>query len=349
MTQSPSSGLPAPLEQRTAPTAPVAPPGGPTRPRRILRAAAIVSCLPYLGLKTAWIAGSRLGIPKGSSLLEHPTTMVVANGLTVLMDASVVVLALVLTRPWGLRVPAWAPAFPVWVATGLLAPIMTGFPLQLLVKILGGTVNKSSGTGQGPFLDEWVFGVVYTGFIVQGLTLGTLTLLYARDRWGHLWRGRVRELPAGLIGAAQRLFAAAVCLLALLPLTLHLLWICGSTAGLAAGRAAERTSDFYVLEATDICFLLAAVCGAWLLAFRRGRPLPVKVPLALAWVGSGVLTCWGAWLSLASLTGVDDLADRPTQLMNVLYADQMIIGVLVAALLAHFFAERSAGASKQPA
>jgi hypothetical protein len=321
----PATGTPAPA---------------PGRPRRLLRAVAVLACLPYLGLKVAWIAGSRLGIPDGSSLLEHRTSMAVANSLTVLMDGAVIVLALVLTRPWGLRVPAWLLAFPVWVATGLLAPIMAGFPLQLLVKLLGGTVHKASGSE--PFLDEWVFGVVYTGFIVQGLALGTLFVLYARDRWGHLWRGRVWELPVGVVGAAQRATAAAAAVVALLPLTLHVLWACGSAAGLSDGRAADRTGDFYVLEALDVVFLVAAVGGAGLLAFRRGRALSVKVPLALAWVGSGAVACWGGWLSLASLAGVDDIADRPTQLMNLAYAGQMIVGILAATVGAYFFAERSA-------
>ncbi|WP_247197607.1 hypothetical protein [Streptomyces sp. GESEQ-35] len=319
-----------------------------TRSRRLLRAVAVVSCVPYLALKAAWVAGSRVGIPEGSSLLEHRTSMAVANTLSVVLDSAVIVLALVLTRPWGLRLPAWLPAFPVWVATGLLAPIMTGFPLQLLVKALGGSVNKASDTGREPFLDEWVFGVVYTGFIVQGLALGTLFVLYARDRWGHLWRGRVWELPLGAVGAAQRVTAGAAAVLALLPIALHLLWAFGSAAGLSAGRADDRTSDFYVLEAMTAVFLVAAVAGAWLLAYRSAPSLPVKVPLALTWVGSGVAACWGGWLAFASLPGVDDIADRPTPVMHLAYAGQMIVGILVATLVTHFLAERSAGAVRRP-
>ncbi|MGW0759202.1 hypothetical protein ACWD1Y_22480 [Streptomyces sp. NPDC002814] len=327
-----------------------------TRPRRLLRAVAVVSCVPYLALKVAWVAGSRVGIPDGSSLLEHRTSMAVANSVSVVLDSAVIVLALVLTRPWGLRVPAWLLAFPVWVATGLLAPIMTGFPLQLLVRALGGSVSTAADSGREPFLDEWVFGVVYTGFIVQGLALGGLFVLYARDRWGHLWRGRVWELPRSTVGAAQRVTAGAAAVLALLPLALHLLWAFGGTAGLSAGRAGDRTSDFYVLEAMTALFLVAAVTGAWLLAFRSAPALPVKTPLALAWVGSGAAACWGGWLALASLTGVDDIADRPTPVMHLAYAGQMIVGILVATLGAHFLAERSAGtrdgssaAAKQPA
>ncbi len=333
------------MTQSTAPLA--APrPAGPGRTRRVLRAVAVLSCVPYLALKAAWIAGSHLGIPAGSALLDDRVGMAVINGLSVLVDSGVIVLALVLTRPWGLRVPAWLLVFPVWAATGLLAPIMAGFPAQLVVRAFGGGAPSA---GREAFLDEWVFAVVYTGFIAQGLALGGLFALYARDRWGHLWRGRVRELPAGSLGPAHRVLAVAAAVLALPPLTLHALWACGVSAGLRDGRAAERRGEFYVLEALYVVFLLAAVAGAVLLAFRRGRALPVSVPLALAWVGSGAVACWGGWLSLASLGGVADLADRPTPLMHLAYAGQMLVGLLVAAIGVYHFAERSAGAARRAA
>jgi hypothetical protein len=303
--------------------------------------------VPYLGLKAAWIAGSHLGIPEGSPLLDDRLTMAVINGLSVLLDSAVIVLALVLTRPWGLKVPAWLLAFPVWVATGLLAPIMAGFPAQLVVRAFAG--GSASDQGHEPFLHEWVFTVVYSGFILQGFALGALFVLYARDRWGHLWRGRVWELPVGAMGPAHRALAVAAAVLALLPLTLHLLWACGGTAGLSEGRAADRGGDFYVLEAVYVLFLLAAVGGGFLLAFRRGRALPVAVPLGLAWVGSGAAACWGGWLTLASLGGVEDIADRPTPLMYLAYAGQMLVGFLVAAIGAYYFAERSARAARRAA
>jgi hypothetical protein len=271
--------------------------------------------------------------------------MAVINSLSVLLDSAVIVLALVLTRPWGLKVPAWLLAFPVWVATGLLAPIMTGFPAQLVVRAFGG--GGAEPAGRDAFLDEWVFAVVYSGFILQGLALGGLFVLYARDRWGHLWRGRVWELPIGVVGPAHRALAVAAAVLALLPLTLHVLWACGVNAGLSDGRAADRTADFYVLEAVYVMFLVAAVAGGFLLAFRRGRALPVSVPLGLAWVGSAAVACWGGWLSLASLGGVEDIADRPTPLMNLAYAGQMLVGLLVAAIGAYYFAERSARAARR--
>ena len=320
---------------------------GPGRTRRILRAVAVVSCVPYLALKAAWVAGSHVGIPEGSSLLDDRLTMAVINGLSMLLDSAVIVLALVLTRPWGLRVPAWLLAFPVWVATGLLAPVMAGFPAQLVVRAFG--AGGASPAGREAFLDAWVFAVVYTGFIAQGLALGGLFVLYARGRWGHMWRGRVWDLPVGAVGPAHRALAVAAAVLALPPLTLHSLWACGVSAGLGEGRAADRGGEFHVLEALYVVFLLAAVAGAVLLAFRRGRALPVAVPLSLVWVGSGAVACWGGWLSLASLGGPADLADRPTPLMNLAYAGQMLVGLLVAAIGVHHFAERSARTARRAA
>ncbi|MGW5679973.1 hypothetical protein ACWEV4_33705, partial [Streptomyces sp. NPDC003860] len=102
---------------------------GPGRASRVLRNVAIASCFPYLALKVAWIAGSPIGIPSGSSLLDEDkrALLIGVNAVTVLMDAAVIVLALVLTRTRGHRVPAPLLVFPMWVATGLLTPIMAGF------------------------------------------------------------------------------------------------------------------------------------------------------------------------------------------------------------------------------
>jgi hypothetical protein len=258
------------------------------------------------------------------------------------------VLALVLTRPWGRRVPAWLLAFPVWVATGLLAPIMAGFPLQLLGRALSDDGGAASVSGRAAFLDEWVFAVVYTGFIVQGLALGALFVLYARDRWGRLWRGRMGDLPVATTGRASKATAGAAAVLALFPLAVRLFWACGGTAGLSEGRAADRTSDFYVLEGLYAVFLVLAVTGGLLLTLRRARALPVTVPLAVTWACSGAVACWGGWMLLASVIGPEEPADRPTQLMILTYAAQMIVGFLPAAVGARFLVRRSAAAGTRP-
>ncbi|GGV51583.1 hypothetical protein GCM10010277_47470 [Streptomyces longisporoflavus] len=171
-----------------------------------------------------------------------------------------------------------------------------------------------------------------------GLALGALFVRYARDRWGHLWRGRVPDLSRGGSG---RGVAVAASLLAVVPAALHLLWLTGSAFALNEARIEERTTDFYVLEALDMVYLGSAVAGGLLIAFRWAPALPVMVPLALAWLGSGAIVCWGGRLLLASFVGVDDIARQPTAGMLLTYAVQMIVGTLVAILGAHFLGERS--------
>lgn len=314
------------------------------RTRGVLRAIAVAACLPYLALKAAWLAGSTVGVPDGSVLLEHRTALTVANGVTFLMDACVIVLALAFTRPWGARLPAWLLAVPAWVATGLLTPIMTGLPVQLLLGALGGSSNGSGASDDGsePFLHAWVYLVVYGGFLVQGLALGALFALYARDRWGRSWRGRMRDLPRTLPGRTGRRTAVAAAVLALPPLTLRLLWACGATTGLAAGRLADRTSSFRLVEAQHAVFLACAAAAGLLLAFPRAGALPVKVPLFLAWVSSAAAVCWAGWQSVAWLA-LTDAADRPTTAMQLTYAAQMITGLLVTALAVRLIARRAGG------
>lgn len=152
--------------------------------RGILTAVAIAATLPYLTLKIAWLAGSHIGIPAGSVLLEPRLFLTVANAVTVLMDASVIALVLVLTRPWGKRVPSWLLTVPTFVATGLLTPIVLGFPGQLLLRGMGLGPDTAKQAANQPFLDDWVFQVVYSGFILQAIALAGLFVPYARERWG---------------------------------------------------------------------------------------------------------------------------------------------------------------------
>ncbi|MFC5146601.1 hypothetical protein [Streptomyces aureoversilis] len=318
--------------------------------RRALRAVTIAACLPYLGLKAAWVAGSHVGIPEGSSLRDAGTGLVVANAVTILMDAAVVVLALLLTRPWGQRVPAWLLALPMWGAVGLLTPIMYGFPAQLIVRALGGSASGSGSGADEPFLDEWVFGVVYTGFIVQGLALGTLFALYARERWGHLWRGRVGDLADRPLGRGPRAALTAAGVLAVLPGAVHLMWTCGVSAGLSPEMARMYSGTFAAGESGYVLYAAATIAGAVLLLSGRalsgrGGRLPLRVPLLLAGVGSAASAAWGGWQLLAMLTSLADDGRGPTATMAVAYAVQVIIGLLVLAAGTRFFVQRSARAA----
>ncbi|MFD3487880.1 hypothetical protein [Streptomyces sp. NPDC058665] len=317
--------------------APVPPPP-PGRGVRALPAVAVASCLPYIALKLVWIAGGRTCIPDGSTLLENRAMMAVANGVSVVLDATVVVLALLLTQPWGRRVPAWLLALPMWVGTGLLAPIMTGYPLQLAASVVDGT--RPAPSDSEPFLDAWVFGVVYSGFILQGLTLGALFVRYARRRWGHLWRGALSDVTTT---TAVRATAAAGSLSALLPAGAHLLWAAGVTTGLSADRIDGRSADFYLVEGVNGLFAVSAVVGTVLLAFRfpAAGGLSPRIPLAAAWVGSGTLGCWGGFLLLVTALPTDPGrgASGP---MVLTYAVSMVAGFLLLSTVVSVLRRRAA-------
>ncbi|MFF7412976.1 hypothetical protein [Streptomyces lydicus] len=310
--------------------------------RTVLRVTTLAACVPYLSLKIAWIAGSRIGIPEGSALRRDGNSLMALNALTVLMDAAVIVLAFLLTRPWGQRVPSWLLALPMWCATGLLAPIVAVFPAQTLAAAVRGGPPGAGGGSPDALLAPWVWSLVYTGFIVQALALGTLFVLYARERWAPLWRGRIGTLPDSPTRSARRLTAAAVAVLSLLPATTHLLWASGSTTGLNPARAAATDLDSRLNDAGYVLFALLTAVGALALGYGRSRRVPLLLPLAATWIGSGALAGWGGWLTLTTLSAGAGDPKLPSPLLSLTYAVQMIVGMLVAVAGAHFFAEREA-------
>lgn len=311
--------------------------------RRALRAVAVAATLPYLTLKAAWLAGSRTGIPDGSVLAEPGTFLVLANSVTLFMDACVIVLVLLLTQPWGMRVPSWLLTVPAFTASGLLTPIVLGFPGQLLIRALGFGADPSVNAQRAPFLDPWVFNVVYGGFIVQGLALAGLFVPYARERWGWGRRGIAGRSAGGAepATASTRVVATAAALGGAGVAAAYFSWAFGSTAGMGAERAASWSAEAGVVSAVHALCALAAGAGALLLASDRGRR--ARWPAALAWVGSGAALGWGLWSLIASLGPQLDGGEAPSGATQLIYAGQMATGVLAAVVLTRFLTRRSAG------
>ncbi|MCP3798107.1 hypothetical protein NLX83_02445 [Allokutzneria sp. A3M-2-11 16] len=144
--------------------------------RLIIGYAAVLCAVPYLTLKILWLSGNGIGF-SDPSVLREPS-MLALNAVTAAMDAVAIVVALVLTHSWGMRLPAWAVVFPMWVATGLLGPIAISTPISAL----SGDVSP----GAGP-VQPWVYTVVYSGFSLQGVLLAIAFVLYARARWEPLF------------------------------------------------------------------------------------------------------------------------------------------------------------------
>ena len=103
------------------------------------RACAFTARAPYLALKIAWVSGSRIGIPMAACCSSTTPRMIVGNSASVLIDSMEV--GCTAAHPaMGSNAPGgFPPILPAWAATGLLSPIMVGYPLQLGARLLGGT------------------------------------------------------------------------------------------------------------------------------------------------------------------------------------------------------------------
>jgi hypothetical protein len=305
---------------------------------------AILACVPYLTLKVAWLSGSTAGIPQGSALREDDATLWGINALTLMMDAAVVVIAFALTRPWGRRLPSWLMLTPLWLAMGLISPIVGAVPVQAVYGMVSGGAQAGSGgggddggssgmqgAGQNDLLEGWVWGTVYSGFIIQGIALTWLFLLYARDRWGYLLRSSLDlRAPAAGGGSGRAPSGFIVALVALWPAVMHILWAAGSDMGLSDSRIDSRNADTHIVEGAHALLGCLAVVGLlMLLRSRRGRP-----GLAMAWIGSGAMAGWGGWMLLVTSTAGGSAETATTPLMVVTYALQMMVGLLIAGLVA---------------
>lgn len=313
-------------------------------PKNALVALTVAACLPYLALKLLWLSGGTLGIPRDSPLHTAGSTLWVLNALTVLMDTVVVLLALALARPWGRRLPAPLLALPLWGASGLLGPIALGFPVQALYHALSGAApQRGSGNGSGALLEDWVWSLVYSGFTVQGLALGTLFALYVRERWGPLLGSRpARPVP---LGPAWRAAGAAGCAGALGIGVVRAV----EALGLWSADPADHGADSRIVDGCFALFALLAVAGTVRLLRGAGRTR-LWVPLAAVWSGSGTLACWGGWLLLGAFSGGGQvLGQRTDGLLNLLHATQAAAGLLLAAVAAHAVRHRSATLAAAPA
>ncbi len=237
--------------------------------RLIVCYAAILGTLPYLTLKASWVTGGSLGL-RDPSFVDSKL-MLFANLLTGGMDVVAVVLALAFTYSWGRRIPAPLVLFPIWIGTGLLAPIVLNLPVIVT------DLTKTQLTEMP--LENWVWAVVYGGFAWQGVLLLTAFVLYARDRWWFVVTGTVRP---GTIGVAGGLGIAA----ALVSAVGHGSWAFGS------GGLSARGQDVVIA----VLGVLAVIALA---TVSRGRFWP---RLILVWTGAGAMAGTGAWGLFSAFT-----------------------------------------------
>lgn len=265
-----------------------APTWRPIRFRQLVGYAAILGTLPYLTLKTLWLTGTTVGLTDPG--FAHATSLLVLNAVTAGMDAVVIVVALALTHDWGRRLPAWLVLTPLWIGTGLLAPIVVVAPITAAVSLVAG---PSGPGGNALPLEPWVQPLVYGGFAWQGVTLLLAFVLYAKVRWAHLFTARVGDGQRGATHVVQAPLVIGAGVLAVAAGLTQLAWSLG-----AADGSVSNGISLFAFGATCVLGALGA-----LTVVLRWRPtLPLWLPLTAAWLGAGAMFTWGLW-SLVNVLG----------------------------------------------
>ena len=291
-------------------------------------------CLPYLLIKVAWAVGVPVGITERGLLNDSDWTS--ANALMAVGELVGVLLVVVITRPWSLRLPAWLVLFPAWMGTGLLFPIVAVAALAGVVGSSGGDTGGDSG-GFRP----WVFVLVYAGFAGQGVALAVAFGCYIRARWGRLLGARTGDVLARrgfLPYVVLARVAVGLAVLAVVVAGVFGYWAAGGEHGLPAGFPWEH---FAVQSAGA----LVAAAGMLGLAGRWGSRTRCWLPVTLAWVGSGSLAAFdGLNLVLIRLIGADSFAGgaSPWVLFDTVQVVEVTTGVLAAVVAAAVVAGTSA-------
>ncbi len=260
------------------------------RTTRLLAGYAVVlGALPYLLLKLAWLSGSPIGFADPSAAGDG--SLFVLNAVTAGMDLVGVLLALAFAHDLGLRLPGWLVLGPMWVGTGLLAPVAIVMPVIGAV-----SVGATGGGPEGPrLLEPWVRPLVYAGFTWQGVTLLLAFVLYARVRWAPVFTVRTGAVPRGATHPVQAAAAAGGAALAFAAAALHLAHAAGSTLGLTVEFAAGRDTSYHLVEGVHGLMALLAGAGILVLVHRAAPRLPFWLPVALTWTGAGATFAWGLW------------------------------------------------------
>jgi hypothetical protein len=227
------------------------------------------------------------------------------------MELVAVMLALALSHRRGQKLPAAVVLIPVWVGTGLLAPIALGLPLGIMAQAIVGGSPAPADSG----LHGWIYAVVYGGFVVQAVALLTAFIFYARVRWAELLRLRILEpVP----GPTPRLLAGAGAVAAVIYGVANIAWAVAGES-LAAPPKLDTVAQKSLLVSTGL-LALAGASALCQLVNGRSKCWPfgsagLWAPLTLGWVGSA--TTFASGLSQSALAA-DAGLDTATSLLLAL-------------------------------
>ncbi|GAA2574101.1 hypothetical protein SMC26_35885 [Actinomadura fulvescens] len=284
--------------------------------------ATVAACLPYIVLKLVWLAGGNVGVSGDAATEMHTVEYEVANAVTMAAELVGVLVAFAFTYPWGRRIPAWLVLVPIWVGTGLLAPIALGLPLGMAVQgVVGGSPVPDNEDSND--MANWVFAVVYGGFTLQTITLLGAFVLHVRARWPHLFQLAARELRPGATRSLQMLLANGAAVAAVVIGVLQIVWaFSGGDLG-ADARFETAAQKTFVAIGGPLAF--AGALGTLALVHRRGSGRMAGA-LVAAWTGAGFLFSWGLFGGGAG--GFNELVHRFGAVTGLLLAIACVLTLI---------------------
>jgi hypothetical protein len=298
----------------------------------------IVAVLPYLALKVLWVSGVMIGVPEGSPAAGPG--FVGPNVVTGAMDVVAIVVALALTQPWGMRLPAWLILPPAWVGTGLLVPAV--------VEVLNGAAAAAVTGGRavtldGGLVEPWAYVLVYAWLALQGLLLSAAFPLYARARWARLFRPEAAGAGPGPAYPLEHVLAAGGAVAAGAVALGHLVMAFGAQGAFVNGYQDGWEYTARSAEVVNAAMAACAAAGIWLVRRRSGDGrAPRWAGIGLTWFGTGAMFGYALLTLLAIAAGVPE-SDNVSPLNRLTQLCALLAGLTIALAGVLRLVERAAG------
>ena len=286
--------------------------------RKIWGYCAAIAIMPYLLIKIAWTFG--LFMPTEQM---GDTSWRTANAITIGLAVVGILLAFAFSMTWGERLPVWLVAFPVWVGTGLLIPML------LLAPILApAAITRDQQVGGS---DIWVYEQIFViiSLMGAGICLPLALAGYAKTRWPEVFAGSldIELLPVNskkLYITLARLVSAGCIMLGFIKV----FWAVGGTIGINPAMVDNRDLWWHLLSLSTGLWAFAGAWGVLVLTTRRGSR-NFFLPMAAAWISSGMLFSYNLFNRL-SATRPDSQPTLEYPLVHVLTTElSSILGVMM--------------------
>jgi hypothetical protein len=257
--------------------------------RRIWGYGAAIAVTPYLLIKIAWTFG--LFMPTEQMGDQSWRT---ANAITMVLAAVGILLAFAFSMPWGERLPAWLVAFPVWVGTGLLIPML------FLAPVLGpAAMIRDQQTGAA---NVWIYEQIFVivSLVGVGICLPFALAGYAKTRWPEVFAGPI-DIDL-LPGNSQKLYITLARLIAagcILLGFIKVFWAAGGTIGINPAMLDNRDLWWHLLSLSTGVWAFAGSWSLLVLTTSRGSKSFFS-PMATAWISSGMLFSYNLFNRLSA-------------------------------------------------